>query len=241
MNPVLLNNIDHADLRLAPGHGARFGDAVNQAILLPNEFEAAQRDYAILLSRTAEGPLQAVAMLGMDREENLFIDGDRWVARYIPASIARGPFMIGFVEREGERHPVINVDLDHPRIVSDGSAGHPLFLPHGGNAPVLDAVLDVLGTLHTGHAIADECYAAWEALDLIEPVSLELALNDREVYAVEDYLTISQGRFADLSGDELAGLHARGFLAPAFFLIASLGNISALIDRKVARLAEQAE
>lgn len=41
---VLLNNIDHAQLRVAQGYGAAFGDAVNQALVFPTEFEALQRD-----------------------------------------------------------------------------------------------------------------------------------------------------------------------------------------------------
>ncbi|MGC6401408.1 SapC family protein [Sphingomonas sp. FW199] len=236
-NYALLNNIDHADLKIAPGHGARFGEAVNQIAVLPNEFEAVQRDYPMLLMRDEDGALQTVALLGLDRGENLFVTDERWDARYIPALMARGPFLIGLGERDGVREPMIHIDLDHPRIVSDGGMGHPVFLPHGGNGPVLDAMIEVLRTIHEGHAVAAECYAAWEALDLIEPIALELALNDREIYALEDYLTISQARFADLTGDELGTLHARGFLAPALYLIASLGNISALIDRKVALLA----
>ena len=74
MNRVLLNNVDHADLRVIAGHGATFGDAINQALILPTEFEAAQREYPILIRKDDAGGYQAVVLLGLDRDENLFLD-----------------------------------------------------------------------------------------------------------------------------------------------------------------------
>ena len=73
---VLLNNIDHADLRVRGGYGVQFGDAVNQARVFPAEFEALQREYPILFRRDAAGAYYSVALLGLDRDENLFLGGD---------------------------------------------------------------------------------------------------------------------------------------------------------------------
>ena len=39
MAAVLLNNVDHRDLRVAVGHHARYGDAINQTRVFPAEFE----------------------------------------------------------------------------------------------------------------------------------------------------------------------------------------------------------
>ena len=86
MNRVLLNNIDHHDLRVITRHGAEFGDAVNQVMVFPTEFEAVQREYPIVFRRDAEGALRPVALLGLTREENLFLDGaGGWRAGYVPA------------------------------------------------------------------------------------------------------------------------------------------------------------
>ena len=58
-NKVLLNNIDHQDLRVVPVHGAEHGDSVNQMMVFPTEFEALQREYPILFRRDDEGAAEA--------------------------------------------------------------------------------------------------------------------------------------------------------------------------------------
>jgi hypothetical protein len=52
---VMLNNVDHHDLRVATGYGAAFGDAINQVLIFPTEFEAVAREYPILFRREEQG------------------------------------------------------------------------------------------------------------------------------------------------------------------------------------------
>ncbi len=228
--PVLLNNVDHAALRVATGHGARFGDAVNQAVVFPSEFEELQREYAILLRRNEAGAYRAVVLLGLDPDENLFLEGDRWDARYVPALHARGPFSIGRDGPDGE--PMIHVDLDHSRV---GDDGEPVFREHGGNAPLLDHVTAVLRTIVDGAAMGEPMIALWDELDLIAPVTLQLDLEEGRRYNVPDCFTVDAARLGALGGDALARLSAAGLLAPALFMASSLGNVRALLDRKLRR------
>ena len=106
-NVARLDNVEHAALRLRRGHGARFGEAVNQVAVFASEFDQVQREYPILFARTPEGALQAVAILGFDRDENLFLDGERWDAATFPRCCAAGPFTIGAARRRarGLRRP----------------------------------------------------------------------------------------------------------------------------------------
>lgn len=226
--PVLLNNVDHRDLRVAIGHGARFGDAVNQAVVFPTEFEALQRDYAIVLRRNEEGAYRAMVLLGLYAGENLYLSEGRWDARYVPALHARGPFSIG-VAGEGDE-PMVHVDLDHPRI---GPEGEPVFLEHGGQAPLLDHATEVLRTIYDGHRMIERMIGEWSALDLIAPVTLQLDLDEERRVNVPDCHTIDTARLAALDAAALERLHRAGLLRPAFFLAASLGNVSHLLDRKL--------
>lgn len=233
-NPVLLDNIVHADLRVAIGHAARFGDAVNQCAVFPNEFDDLQRDYPIVFRKDAAGGYYAVALLGLDRDENLFLDVSGWQARHVPVVHQRGPFSIGMVERtiDGapQHEPMIHVDLDHPRIGASG--GQPVFLPHGGHTPYLEHVVRVLQVVHDGLRQRDAMFAAFLAADLIEPVTLDIALDDTTRYSVPDCYTISAARLARLDGVALGALNRAGFLRHAVFVTASLGNVGRLIDLK---------
>jgi hypothetical protein len=239
MNRVLLNNVDHADLRVIAGHGAAFGDAINQVLVLPTEFEAVQREYPILIRKDASGAYQAVALLGLDRDENLFLDETGWNARYVPAVQRRGPFSIALQRDEpgGEPRPMIHVDLDHPRI--SRAEGEPLFLPAGGNAPYLQGVSRALGQIHDGLEVAGPMFAFFDELGLIEPIDVEIKLDDNTRYDLPDVFTLAPDRLAAVTGEPLERLHQSGLLRAAHWIIASMGNIEELIARKASRRAAQ--
>lgn len=232
-NVVKLNNIDHAGLRVV---AAGWGEGVNQVPVFPTEFEAVQRDFPIVFYRGTDGAFEARALMGLDRGENLFLDGERWRARYVPALLARGPFTIGLEARAGGApEPMIYVDLDDPSVMSEG--GEPVFLPHGGNAPCLERVLDALQTAHLGHAAQGPMFAAFAAAGLIEPVRIEAQLDDTLRYDIADFHTIGVEALASLTGSALEELHRQGWLAAAVHVASSLGNMARLIALKNARRA----
>jgi hypothetical protein len=235
MTIALLNNVDHHDLRVITRHGAEFGEAVNQVLVFPTEFEAVQREYPIVFRPDAEGALRPVALLGLARDENLFLDAEgEWQARHIPALFQRGPFSIAAPENsEGE--PMIRVDLDHPRV--SRSEGSPVFLPQGGNSPYLEQVSGILRAIYLGHHLLAPMIAAFEAATLLVQVNLEVRVGETDVHGLSGVVTIDRERLAALSGDELAELHMAGFLQAAFFAAASLGNVQRLADLKGRRVA----
>lgn len=228
--PVLLNNIDHHHLRVAIGHGAAFGDAVNQTIVFADEFEDLQRDYAILLRRNSDGAFRFTVLLGVEADENLFLDGGRWDARYVPALHARGPFSIGMAGEGAE--PMVHIDLEHPRV---GEHGAPIFREQGGNAPLLDQATAALQRIYTGATRGAALIAAWSDLDLIAPVTIQLDLDETRRVNVPDCFTLDAERLAALDGAALERLHRDDLLRPAFWVASSLGNIRHLLDRKLAR------
>ena len=235
MTIALLNNVDHHDLRVITRHGAEFGEAVNQVLAFPTEFEELQREYPIVFRPDAEGALRSVALLGLVREENLFLDANgEWQARYVPALFQRGPFSIAAPETaDGE--PMIRIDLDHPRV--SRTEGTPIFLPQGGNSPYLEQVTGVLRAIYLGHHLLEPMIAAFEAAGLLRPVNLEARVGEAEVHAVTGVFIIDRERLAALSAGELAELHKGGFLQAAFFAAASLGNVQRLADLKGRKVA----
>lgn len=224
-----LDNVAHARLRIAVGHGAVYGDAINQIALFLPEFEEAQRHYPILFRRHEDGLLQAMAILGLDRDENLFLDGSRWTAAYVPAMARRGPFLIGM----GEGEPTIHVDLGHPRIAAgDDEGGEPLFLPHGGHAPALERALGALRAIHLGHEAAPTMTQVFDELGLAQQITLNVQVTEELSYNFKDYLAITAERIAALDGVALARLNAAHLLLPAAFAASSLANMNQLSARK---------
>lgn len=233
MNPVQINNVDHAELCVSPRAGAEFGDAANQALVFPAEFEELQREFAIVFRRRDTG-IQAYALLGLDRDENLFLAGDRWASRYVPAMHQRGPFSIGIVRDsdDGEGEPMIHVDMDDPRV----GTGQPLFLKHGGNAPYLDHIAGVLRLLYQQMESAPGFYALLDEAELLTPVTLTVDVREDLTYTIPDVLVVDLERLSSLTGEPLEQLHRSGALRLAILAAASLGNVQQLIARKQALL-----
>jgi len=232
---VLLNNVAHKNLRIITRHGARFGESVGSVLTFPTEYGDIQREYPIFFRKdAATGEFSSVALLGFEKDENLFLEGDDWNARYIPGVIARGPFLIGFQERDSngdvQREPVIHLDMDDPRV-SD-TEGEPVFLPQGGNSHYLERVAATLNGIHEGMAISRAMFAAFTELNLIEPVKVEVKLGPDEQYDLVGLHTLSEEKIRALDGQALEKLNRAGFLQGAFLVLASLNNMKKLIDMK---------
>lgn len=239
VSPVLLNNVDHRDVRVRTGHGVEFGDAVNMVRVFATEFEELQREYPILFRLDSKEGLHAVVLLGLDLDENLFLGAGGWAGRYVPALLERGPFSIGVrghgTGGEPVGQPVIHIDLGHARISKE--EGHPVFLPHGGNSPYLDHIANVLRAIFTGVEVDKTIFAAFEKYRLIEPIRIEIKLNETRQYHLPDCYTISLERLMQLDGVSLEALHRNDYFRAAVWVASSLRNVRRLIDIKNAREA----
>lgn len=238
-NAVLLDNVSHKDLRVRTGYSAEFGDNINTALIFPTEFTFIQREYPILFRRDPRGEFQALALLGLDKGENLFLDEPLWNARYVPAVQQRGPFLIGLHQSDKDREPMVHVNLDNPRVSK--TEGEPVFLRHGGHSPLLEHTNRMLQIIFDGDALAKPMFAAFEEMGLIESMEVQVNLDDRVQYKLPDFFTISQDLLEALDGAALERLNRSGYLQLAMMVVNSLGNIEWLIELKNRRrAAEQA-
>jgi len=235
-NAVLLDNVAHHDLRVIAGHGPQFGDLINEVPVFPTEFSEIQREYPIYFREGEAGGFQAFALLGLDRDENLFVGEAGWRGRYVPAMLDRGPFIIGMREgASGAPEPMLMVDLDHPRV--SRSEGEPVFLPHGGNAPVLERHMRALRAIHQGLEVSRVMFAAFEAEGLIAPVEISIRLDDVTEYRIPGLYSISAEALSQLDGAALERLNRSGFLATAFQVLASVGNMQRIVELKTQALS----
>ena len=234
-NHQLLDNITHKNLkvnrRFEPGGGFDY----NVARVFPVELSVAQREYPLFFLKNAEtGDFDTIALLGFDKEENLYLQDDGWAARYLPLSIERQPFLIGFQEQEQDgvptQVPVVHVDIDHPSVSDD--EGIPVFLPQGGESPFLERINSVLKAVHDGHAASREFSQVLEGLELIEPLEVNVEFNDGSKQTLTGLYTISEDRFRALTAEALETLHQGRHLQSIFMMLASLPVFDTLIEKK---------
>jgi hypothetical protein len=244
----MLNNLTHKNMRVITRYSAELGDNVATAIVVPTEFARAQREYPIFFRKDpTSGEFSAIVLLGLKKDENLFLDESapqdkRWTADYVPGVIARGPFFIGYQRRQVggriEDSPVIHVDLEHPRISS--TEGEAVFKPDGSNTPYLDRIADVLNSVHQGLESSKPMFEAFQAADLIEPVQLEIKVSAEEQFNLTGLHTISHQKLRNLDSDRLFQMHRAGYLQAAFLVASSIGNVQRLIELKNRRQRQAA-
>jgi hypothetical protein len=226
-NSVLLNNVDHKDLRVITSRGAEYGDDVMSAITFPAEFRNIQAHYPIVFRKSHDGlTFQPIALFGFQEGENLFLGRDGWDATYVPLVIERQPFLIGV----GGGELMVHVDLDNPRV--NASAGEPVFLPHGGSTEFLERMNSMLLAIHQGLESTPAFIAALLEHELLESFVADIELNDGSQNRLAGFYTINEDKLAGLGGGALERLHKAGHLEAIYMAVASLSRFRDLIERK---------
>ncbi len=237
---VLLDNVSHKDLRIRRVYSAEQGDDVNVARVFPIEFGRLQREYPLFFVKNAEtSHFEAIALLGFTEGENLYLGDGGWDADYIPLSIERQPFLIGFQEQVAEgmpkQVPVVHLDLDHPSV--GDAEGEAVFLPQGGESPYLARINSVLMTIHQGHDVSRSLSQLLVGLELVESLAVDIEFNDGSKQSLGGLSTINEEKFRALGANALGELHKQGHLQSIFMMLASLLNLERLIERKNRLLA----
>ena len=226
-NTVLLNNIDHKDLRVITSRGAQYGDEVMFALTFPAEFRDLQAHYPIVFRKAADGvTFEALALFGFQEGENLFLGRHGWDAGYLPLAIERQPFLIGVNGDE----LTVHVDLDSPRLGT--AAGEPVFKEHGGTTEFLERMNSTLLAIHQGLQVGAAFIAALLEHELLESFVFDIELDDGSQNRLAGFYTINEERLAGLGASALERLHKAGYLQAIYMAVASLSNFRALIERK---------
>ncbi|GGY91181.1 SapC family protein [Pseudoduganella plicata] len=226
-NPVLLNNVQHKDLRVLTQRSAALGDDVMFALTFPAEFRTLQAHYPIVFRKTDDATsFEPVALFGFQPGENLFLNDTGWDAPEVPLLIERQPFLIG---RQGEEL-MVHIDVEHPRVGTHD--GEPLFLEYGGVTPYLERINSVLLTIHQGLQTLPGFVKALLEHELLESFVFDIELDDGSQNRLAGFYTIHEERLAALDGTALGRLHRSGFLQPVYMAVASLSQFRALIARK---------
>lgn len=233
-NYALLNNVDHAEIKIITERSARYGDDIMQAVVFPFEFRNIQACYPILFQQDSAGGFYPLALFGFQDRENLFLDESGWQAPYIPAVVRREPFLIGFqdskTQGETERARVLSIDMDHPRV--NREHGEPLFQPLGGRTPFLEKTADLLETIYAGIEHNRSFIGALQELDLLEAMTLEIELKDGSRNQLIGFHCLAEEKVQALSAEVLGELNERGYLMSLFMVLASMGNLQRLAELK---------
>jgi SapC len=229
---VPLNNEVHRSLTVDGRPCAAYGDNQRFVPVIAKEFPQLVVHYPIVFSKNSQtGEFYCGAMLGFDERENLFLD--QWSERqlYRPLSLQRGPFYAN--------GPDLAIDLDDPRVGAKG--GEPLFTDEGQPSRYLQSIIWAFQNLKPGLEMTKIFIARLLELKLIEPVDIEVGLDDGTMRKCVDLYTINQEVLERLPDAAVVELFRRGYLRLIYYMITSLKHIPVMANKKNSRLLEATE
>lgn len=226
---VPLNKEAHRTLKVDGRASATYGDNQHFAQAIVNEFPQLVVHYPILLAKNGNtGQFYCGAMLGFDEGENLFLEEWHQRGTYRPLALQRMPFYA--------RGPEIAIDLDHPRVGAED--GQLLFEPSGRPSRYLQSIIWAFQDLKPGIETTKVFIARLLELKLIEPIDIEVELDDATTHQCAGLYTINQDVLAKLPDPVVVELFRRGYLALVHLMIASLKQLPVMARRKNSRLLE---
>ncbi len=232
--PVALNANTHRNLTVAPSPtGYTFAAKAQSVILAAVEFAEACRDYPIIFSPAADGTITPVALLGLQAEENLYVDtSGRWKTSYIPAYIRRYPFILA--DTGTEELPVC-IDQAFDGLNLEG--GQRLFTDQGEPTDYCRQIQAFTSEFQNQPRFTTAFSAKLQELELLRPLDANIQLNDGATFQLQGLLIVDENRLARLGDTAVLELFRKDYLGLIYAHLASIKNLSRLIDMKAVRQA----
>lgn len=229
--PVAVDRNEHRSLRLrVPVSDWTVASRLNAVFVAGVEFGDVARDFPIVFVRAGAGEdgkpdIAPIAMLGMVKEQNLYVDGTAWRAHYIPAVLASYPFAVGRLD--GDRFAIC---LDASWSGLSGTEGEPLFTPAGEPSAFMQQVQQRLEKLEQEVQHTRQLCRQLHDLDLLRDMRFDATMPDGSQFAVDGFLTVDDKKLGALSDEQVGQLHRSGMLGLVQAHFVSLGHMRKLLD-----------
>lgn len=217
----------HRNIKIDTNKKELHGKNLHMMPVVISEFTNVAVQSPIVLTKNGDtGQFVCVALLGFNEKENLLWQNNTWQGIYLPLQIQRQPFFIGSADNSDY---LICFDPNSPTITTEGEH---LFTEAGEDSDYFIQVKACLGQLLQGEVDNNKLIDLLQELELLQPLSLDITFENDQSTRLNGLYTIDQNKLAALSSDHITKLHQKSLLQPIYTMIASLGQIYALIDKK---------
>lgn len=224
----------HADTRIKTSLSFENFANSNNVELLANEFPVAASEYPIMFLRNPEiGGFRAVAITGIDKDENLFIRDNQWTGRYIPGSVGLYPFRL---QRKNSpvNNDIIEVDLlvDEACTRINKTEGELLF-NEGKETPILAKYRVGITRYFKDLSFSNQFITYLADNELLIERSLTININgvNKELFGM---FAIDPDKINSLSDEKFIELRTRGYLQLIYAQLNSFFHFDELRNRKQA-------
>ena len=197
------------------------------------EFAVACRDYPVAFVGADVASVIAMAVLGLENQQNLFVTADEsWDATaYLPAYVRRYPFCMTRVTVDG-REQAERVACVEKRALSE--RGEALYDAKGEPLAAWEERRKLLFEYEADLVRAEEMCRELGRLQLLETFNVQAVPHQGTPVALTGMYRVAEQKLAELAPDKLKELAQKGMLAPIYAHLISLANFARLLDRRSA-------
>lgn len=195
------------------------------------EFAAAARDYPIAFVSGNGKTFIAMAIFGLENQQNLFLapDGSWDGGVYLPAYVRRYPFCMTRVTVSGQEQPERIACVEKHAINDQGEALHD---ETGNPLPAWGTRKKLLFEFEADLARTEDMCRVLAGLGVLETFTMQAVPNTGAPLALTGMYRVSEQKLNDLPAEKLKELAQTGVLARVYCHLLSLANFARLLDRR---------
>ena len=220
-----------------PGQLPSFTQTLNAIPVSYTEFNVAHRDYPIVFSSGDEGRSFApVAVLGLQAQENLFVQNHAWTAGvYLPAYVRRYPFCMARVTLDNVEQAERLICVEKDFIAESG--GEPMFDAAQAPLPRWKEVEKLLEEYEADLERTKEMCGILADYGLLEPFTMQATLNMGGSMHLTGMFRVDEKKIEFLNASQQKNLIKKGVMSKIYIHLLSLDNFGRLLDRKAGRVS----
>ena len=223
--PEPLDPVRHKGLGISAKADYGFASTANAVMLTAMEFALASRTYPIVFT-TGQEP-SPVAILGVRKDQNLFVSDGRWAPRtYIPAYIRRYPF--AFVESDDKTRLTLCIDVEAEAVTADAETK---FFDDSEPSEYTKKALDFCTSFQTQHNLTNKLCAELRKHELLISRQAEITLPNGEKTAIRDFLIVDEQKLNSLPDEVFLEFRKSGLLPFVYFHLMSIANFRDLSEK----------
>ena len=227
---VPLNKEVHGELFLEGIEGYQHTKETNSVYIAAIEFLRVSKEYPIVFAQGADEKVFPVALLGLRKNENLFVDDKgNWTANYIPAYVRRYPFILATPDEKKSTFTGC-IDESFPGF-NTAKEGKPLFNESGEQLEILNQAVDFLKDYQAHVDLTTLFCENLSKLGILEPMQANMEFADGEKGALGGFMGINREKLKALKPAQLAELLKSDQMELIFAHLGSLNNIDGLMKR----------